>query len=101
MSRPRFRCQLTEVDELEVDVEVFALEQRHRGLEVVARLRLHAQLVALDLRLDALGTLVTDDLADLLGVLLRDAVLDGRGDPVFLATGDRLAGLEEQMVRPT
>jgi len=35
---------------------------------------LDAQLVALDLRLDALRALVADDLADLLGVLLRDAV---------------------------
>jgi hypothetical protein len=29
------------------------------------------ELVALDLRLDALGALVADDLVDLLGVLLR------------------------------
>src|SRR4051794_7928373 len=63
-----------EVDELEVDVEVGALEERDRRLEVVAALRLDPELVALDLALHALRTLVADDLADLLRVLLVDAL---------------------------
>ena len=46
------------VDELQVDVEIGGLQQALDLLEVVAGLRLHAQLVALDLRLDRLGALV-------------------------------------------
>lgn len=50
------------VDELQVDVEVGGFQQALDLLEVVAGLRLHAQLVALDLRLDRLRSLVADHL---------------------------------------
>src|SRR6476646_828890 len=76
----------------ERDVEVGGLQHALDGLEVVSRLARDAQLVALDLALDALGTLVTDELVDLLGVLLRDALLERRVEVVLLA-GDARAGL--------
>src|SRR5690606_19659673 len=76
------------VDELQVDVQIAALEQGDDGLQIVAALGLHAQLVALDLALDALGALVADDLADLLRVLGRDAVLERGDDAVLLAAGE-------------
>src|SRR5690554_4539406 len=74
---PVGRGQSAEVDELQRDVEVFALEQSDRRLQVVTVLRTHAKLVALNLRFDALGCLVTNDLADLLGILLADALFEG------------------------
>src|SRR5690606_379830 len=86
--------RLPVVDELQVDVEVAALEQGDHGLQVVAALGLHAQLVALDLALHALGALVADDLADLLRVLGRDAVLERGDDAVLLAAGEGLTRLE-------
>ena len=64
-------------DELQRDVEVGLFQQRDHGLKVVALLRADAHLVTLDLRLDALRTLVADQLGDLLGVLAGDALLDG------------------------
>src|SRR5690606_40723615 len=81
------------VHELQRDIQVLALQQRDDGLQVVAALRLHAQLVALDLRLDRLGALVADDLGDLLGVLTRDALLHAGLDAVLLAGCERLAGV--------
>src|SRR4051794_12155648 len=83
-----------EVDELQVEVEVGALEERDRGLQVVAALGLHAELVALDLALDALRRLVADQLVELLGVVAVDPVLQLRLDPVLLAARERLAGVE-------
>src|SRR6478735_4212597 len=80
------------VGEVQRDVEVGLAEHPLDGLEVVARLARDAQLVALDLALDALGPLVTDQLVDLLRVLLGDALLEGRVEVVLLA-GEARAGL--------
>ena len=73
------------VDELQRDVEVGLLQHGDDGLKVVALLGADADLVALDLGLDALGALVADQLGDLLGVLAVDALLDGAADLVGLA----------------
>src|SRR5918998_6719618 len=73
------------VRELERDVEVGRLEHRDDGLQVVTRLAGHAHLVARDLRLDALGALVADDLGDLLGVLAAQALLERGAQAVLLA----------------
>jgi heat shock protein HtpX len=61
---------LAAVGELEREVEVLGLEQAHHGLQVVSALGRHAQLLALDLGLDALGPLIPDDLGHLLRVVL-------------------------------
>ena len=90
---------LAEVHELQRHVEVAALEQRHGGLQVVAALGLHAQLVALDLRLDALRRLVADDLGDLLRVVLGDALLERRVDAVLLARRVRLTRVQSCAAR--
>src|SRR5690349_10990221 len=82
------------VDELEGDVEVGVLEQGDDGLQVVAALARHPQLVAGDLRFDGLGALLADDLRDLLRVLLRQALLEGGLDPVLLAGGPRFARVD-------
>src|SRR5699024_3962011 len=82
------------VGELEVDVEVLALEQGDDALQIVALLRAHSQLIALDLRLDALGPLVADDRRDLLRIVLVDAFLEGGIDAVLIAGGIGLAVLE-------
>src|SRR5690606_33854219 len=73
------------VRELQRDVEVGALEQRDHGLQVVAGLARDPDLVARDLRLHGLGALVADDLGDLLRVLARQPLLEGRREPVLLA----------------
>ena len=62
-TRRRIRGRSAVVGELHREVVVLALDQGLDGLEVVALLAGHAQLVALDLRLDALGALVADQLA--------------------------------------
>src|SRR3954464_2519186 len=80
------------VGEVERDVEVGLAQHPLDGLEVVARLARDAQLVALNLALDALGALVADQLVDLLRVLLGDALLEGRVEVVLLARQAR-AGL--------
>jgi hypothetical protein len=54
-----------------------------------------AELVALDLHLDTLGALVADQLADLLGVLLVDALLERDGELGVLAGLAGVAGLED------
>src|ERR1700687_697542 len=82
------------VDELQRDVEVRTLQQRDDGLQVVALLGRDADLVALDLGLDALGSLVADELGDLLGVLTIDTLLEASADLVGLARCLRLAGVE-------
>ncbi len=58
------------VVELHREVVVLALHQGDHFLQVVALLASHPQLVALDLDLDSLGSLVAVQLADLLGILL-------------------------------
>src|SRR6476661_4197298 len=73
------------VGERQRDVEVGLAQHPLDGLEVVAGLARDAQLIALDLALDALGSLVADELVDLLRVLLRDALLEGRVEVVLLA----------------
>jgi len=50
--------------------------------------------LALYLRLDGLGSVVADELGDLLGVLAVDALLEGAADLESLARGLRLAGVE-------
>src|ERR1700761_4380978 len=82
------------VDELQRDVEVGFLEHRDDGLQVVALFAGDADLIALDLGLDGLGSLVADELGDLLGVLTADALFEAAGDLVRLAGGLRLAGVE-------
>src|SRR5256885_1924482 len=82
------------VDELQRDVEVGALQQSDDGLKIVALLGADADLFALDLSLDALGSLIANQLGDLLGVLAADALLDGAADLVGLAAGLRLADVE-------
>src|SRR5664280_2819784 len=73
------------VRELQGDVEVgFAKHGDHR-LQVVLLLGAHPQLVSLDLGLHALGPLRPDHLGDLLGVLIRDALVDRHLDPELLA----------------
>src|SRR5271169_3469177 len=92
------RCAVSPVvDELEGEVELLALQQRDDGLQIVLLLGRDAQLLALDLGPDALRPLVPDDLRQLLGVVLADALLEGDSHPVFLA-GElgiaRVQGLE-------
>src|SRR6478672_5734104 len=82
------------VDELQRDVEVRLLQHGDDGLKIVALLGADADLFALDLSLDALGTLIADQLGDLLGVLAVYALLDGAADLVGLAAGLRLARVE-------
>ena len=73
------------VGELHREVVVLRLHQLLHRLEVVALLRRHPQLVALHLRLDALGALVADQLGDLLRVLGGDALLERDVDLGLLA----------------
>ncbi|MTB88222.1 hypothetical protein GGQ26_07650 [Aeromicrobium sp. zg-629] len=82
------------VGELHREVEVGALHQRDDLLQVVTGLARDAQLVALDLHLDALGALVADQLADLLGLLGTDALAEGAVDLDVLARLARVVGLE-------
>src|SRR5699024_8208996 len=83
-----------EVDELQRDPEVLALEQGDGGLQIVALLARDPQLVALDLRLDPLGARVAHGLGDLLRVLRADPLDQGAGDLVLLAGLARLARVE-------
>src|SRR3984893_3673377 len=82
------------VDELQRYVEIGLLQHGDDGLEVVALLGADANLVALDLSLDAFGALVADELGDLLGVLAGDALFDGAADLVGLTAGLRLVRIE-------
>src|SRR3954447_11853377 len=83
-------CRSAVVGELHREVVVLAAHERLHGLEVVALLARDPELVALDLRLHALGALVADQLGDLLCVLGGDALLERDRDLRLLA---RLAGL--------
>src|SRR5690606_12648345 len=82
------------VGELERDAEVLALEQGDDRLQVILLLAGDPQLVALDLRLHALGPAVADGLADRLGLLLIDPLDDPAVDLVGLAGLLRLARVE-------
>src|SRR5580704_19000447 len=84
-SRPPWRPDLAVVDELDCDVEVLALQQGLDILELVLLLRRDAELVALDLGTDALRALIPDDLGDLPGVVLGDALLEPDVQAVLLA----------------
>src|SRR6478672_8897054 len=88
------------VGERQRDVEVGLAQHPLDGLEVVAGLARDAQLIALDLALDALGPLVADQLVDLLRVLLGDALLERRVEVVLLAREAR-AGLGDVEVLET
>ena len=83
------------VGELHREVVVLLLDQRLHGLQVVALLGRDAELVALDLRLDALGALVADQLGDLLGVLGGDALLERDRDLALLPGLAGLARVED------
>ena len=79
-ARPRNTAWLAVVHELQCDVELLALgalEKRDDGLQVVAGLGGNAKFVTLNLGLDALGALLTDELGDFLRGVLRDALLEG------------------------
>src|SRR3954452_13061050 len=82
------------VVELQRDVEILSPQQLLDRLQVIALLAADPQLVALDLGLHSLRTLVPDDLRDLLGLVRGDALLDRCGDLVGLAGCLRLAGVE-------
>src|SRR6266542_5430926 len=91
-SPPGWRpATLAEVDELQRQVEILALDQGDHGLKIILFLGGDAQFLALDLGPHALRPLITDDLADLLGVVLRDALLERDPEPVLLARGLRVA----------
>src|ERR1700729_2575131 len=95
--RPRTppRGVLAEVDELQREVEVFALDQGDHGLKIILLLGGDAQFLTLDLGPHTLRALIADDLADLLGVLLRDALLELEPDPVLLARGLRVTRIHD------
>src|SRR5215204_4357975 len=73
------------VGELDREVVVLGLDQGLDGLKIVPALAADSKLVTLDLRLDALGTLVANQLGHFLGVLRADAFLGRRRDLVQLA----------------
>src|SRR5580704_12490626 len=73
------------VDELQREVELLALQQRDDRLQIVLLLRRDPKFLALDLSPNALRALVPDDLRDLLGVVLGNALLEGHAHPVLLA----------------
>src|SRR5438876_10260737 len=76
---PSPRELVAEVRELERDAEVLLAQLRYRGLEVVPLLYRHAQLLALHLVRDALEAEALDELADLAGLHVGDADVEGRG----------------------
>ena len=88
------RRSLAVVDELQVNLKVGGLEHCNDFLQVIAGLGGDAQLIALDVRLHALGALFADHLGDLLCLILRDAFLDGALDAGFLAGCVGLAGVQ-------
>src|SRR4051812_18899740 len=80
------------VRELEGDAEVAFAQQSDDRLQVVALLARDPQLVALDLRLDALEAGVADSLRDHLRLVRRDSLLKGAADHVLLSGLARLGG---------
>src|SRR5215212_4238800 len=89
------------VRELDGEVVILGLDQGLDGLQIVPALAADPKLVPLDLRLDALGALVPNQLGHLLGVLGADAFLGRRHDLVQLAGRARLAGVERLQADPT
>ena len=87
------RRSLAVVDELQVNLKVGGLEHCNDFLQVIAGLGGDAQLIALDVRLHALGALFADHLGDLLRLILGDAFLDGALDAGFLTGCVGLAGV--------
>src|SRR6476469_4600222 len=93
--RPREIRGSAVVGELHRELVVLALHQLLHGLQVVALLAADPELVALHLHLDALGSLVADQLADLLRVLGADPLLEGDADLGLATRLARLAGVED------
>lgn len=85
---------LAVVDELEVNLKVSGLEHGDNVLQVIAGLGRNAQFITLDGRLHALGALLANHLGDFLGLVLRDAFLDGAFDAGFFAGGVGLARVQ-------
>src|SRR5699024_9452414 len=86
-SRPHIAagCGSTVIDELERRIDlVGALEERDDGLQVVAGLRTHPDLVTGDLGLHALRAIVADELCDLLRILAIEALLERPHEPELL-----------------
>ena len=77
--RYRLRGSVAEVRELQRHLEVVLAERGDRGLEVVALLARHPQLLALHLVLHALEPEALDELADLAGLVGGDADVQRRG----------------------
>src|SRR5215467_8909225 len=75
------------VHELQSDVEFLAPKQALDLLQFVFLLGRDPQLIALDLRTDAFSTLVPDDLRDLPGVVLRDALVEVGEEAILLFGG--------------
>ena len=82
------------VDELQRQAEVVALHQGDDRLQVILLLGRDAQFLALHLGPDAFRPLVSDELGDLPGVVGGDAFLEADPEPVLLARGLRVAGIE-------
>src|SRR5579875_1950343 len=76
---------LAVVDELERDVEVLASQQRLHRLQLVLLLREDAKLVTLRMDPHALRPLVSDDLGEPTGVVLRDSLLQADRHAELLA----------------
>src|SRR6476469_8081465 len=93
--RPREIRGSAVVGELHRELVVLAAHQLLHGLQVVALLAADAELVALHLHLDALGAFVADQLADLLGVLGADALLERDADLGLAAGLPRLGGVQD------
>src|SRR5206468_6014028 len=83
------------VDELQCQAVVFALHQGDGRLQVILLLGRDAQFLALHLGPDPLRPLVPDELGDLPGVVGGDAFLEADPEPVLLAGGRRVAGIED------
>src|SRR5579859_1186564 len=85
---------LAEVDELQREAEIVALDQGDHGLQVVFLLRRHAQFLALHLGADALGPLIPDQLGDLSRVILGDALLEADAETELLPGRLRVTGVQ-------
>src|SRR6476659_9056090 len=88
------KARLAIVRELHREVVVLGLDEGDDLLQVVALLAGHPKLVALHLDLHALRTFVADQLGDLLGLLLADALLEPDIDLDVLAGLTWLADVE-------
>src|SRR5690625_56385 len=87
----RWAPRLPVVDELQGSVDVVGLlEQTDHRLQVIALLGGDPHLITGDLGLDALGSLIADQLGDLLRVLPREPFLERNHQAVLLAGSLRL-----------